>query len=132
MAKRTTKSRVPKTRNSGTMTESAFWGWIRSTLRRASMRWKPISEAKMKARRVKPKTVVGRHKFEYQCNNCKEWFPEKVGKNKMIEIDHIEEVGSLRCAEDLPGFFNRLFCEADGLQVLCTKCHDIKTHKRND
>ena len=130
MAKRVTKPRVAKTRNSKTMTESAFWGWIRSTLRRASMRWKPISEAKMKHRRAKPKNVIGKHKFEYQCNNCKNWFPEKVGKKRMIEIDHIVETGSLRCAEDLPGFVNRLFCEVDGLQVLCTTCHDIKTHKR--
>lgn len=130
--KTTKKSRVPKTRNSGTMTESAFWSWIRSLLRRASMRWKPISECKMKARRAKPKTIAGRHKFEYQCNDCKNWFPEKVGKTKNIAVDHIVDCGSLRCAQDLPGFVSRLFCESDGLQVLCTKCHDIKTHKRDD
>lgn len=132
MAKKasTTKSRVPKTRNSSTMTESAFWGWIRSTLRRASMRWKPISEAKNKHRRKKPVNVPGRHSFEYQCNACKEWMPEKVGKTKLIEVDHIVEAGSLRCADDLPEFVSRLFCEVDGLQVLCKKCHQNKTHNK--
>lgn len=130
MAKKVKKQLVPRTRNAGTMTESMFWSWLRSILRRASMRWKPISQAKMKNRRTKPASVSGKHKFEYQCNSCKQWFPEKVGKNKMIEIDHIEETGSLRCAEDLPGFVTRLFCEVDGLQVLCTKCHDSKTYKR--
>lgn len=128
--KKVSKPRVPKTRNSETMTESAFWSWIRSTLRRASMRWKPISEAKIKARRPKPKSAEGRHKYEYKCANCKKYYPEKIGKKKMIEADHIEEVGSLRCAEDLPGFVTRLFCEVDGFQILCVECHDIKTHKR--
>lgn len=126
----TGKIRVPKTRNSGTMTESAFWGWIRSLLRRASMHWKPITEAKNKAKRVKPKTKVGRHKFEYQCNECKQWFPEKTGKTKNIEIDHLIEAGSLKKAEDLPGFVTRLFCEVDGLQVLCKECHNNKTHNK--
>lgn len=122
------KKIISKPYNSGTMSSSMFWGWIRSILRRASMRWKPISEAKIKSRRVKPKTVTGRHKFEYRCNHCKNWFPEKVGKKKMIAVDHIQDCGSLKCAEDLPGFVTRLFCEVDGLQVLCSECHNKKTH----
>ncbi len=121
---------LDKPYNSGTMTSSAKWGWIRSLLRRASMQWKPISEAKMKARRSKPITTAGRHKFEYQCNHCKKWFPEKIGKKKLIAVDHIVDCGSLRCAEDLPGFVNRLLCEVDGLQLLCNTCHDKKTHNK--
>jgi 5-methylcytosine-specific restriction endonuclease McrA len=31
------------------------------------------------------------------------------------------------CANDLPGFVERLFCEVDNLQVLCEGCHNIKT-----
>jgi len=114
-------SRVPKTRNSGTMTESAFWSFIRSALRQKSRWWKPITECKMKARRPY-KGPNKRQKFEYLCNSCKTWFPEK-----QINVDHIVGAGSLNCGQDLPGFVDRLFCEQDNLQVLCTTCHDHKT-----
>jgi 5-methylcytosine-specific restriction endonuclease McrA len=123
MTKRKTTRRAvtPKTRNAGTMTESAFWSFIRSALRQKSRWWKPITECKMKARRAY-KGPLKRQKFEYQCNNCKNWFPEKK-----INVDHIVGAGSLNCAADLPGFVERLFCEQDNLQVLCTECHDKKT-----
>ena len=113
--------KAPKTRNSGTMTESAFWSFIRSALRQKSRWWKPISECKLKAKRTY-KGPNKRQKFEYQCKKCKQWFAEKN-----INVDHIKPAGSLNCAEDLPGFINRLFCEIDNLQVLCEPCHDIKT-----
>ena len=114
-------SRVPKTRNAGTMTESAFWSFIRSALRQKSRWWKPITECKMKARRAY-KGPNKRQKFEYLCNSCKTWFPDK-----QINVDHIVGAGSLNCGQDLPGFVDRLFCEQDNLQVLCTTCHDHKT-----
>ena len=114
-------SKVIKTRNSGTMTESAFWSFIRSALRQKSRWWKPITECKMKARRTY-KGPNKRQKFEYQCNNCKLWFPDKK-----INVDHIVPAGSLNCAQDLPGFVEVLFCEVCNLQVLCTDCHDYKT-----
>ena len=114
-------SRVPKTRNAGTMTESAFWSFIRSALRQKSRWWKPITECKMKARRPY-KGPNKRQKFEYLCNSCKTWFPDK-----QINVDHIVGAGSLNCSNDLPGFVDRLFCELDNLQVLCETCHNNKT-----
>lgn len=110
-----------KTRNSGTMTESAFWSFIRSGLRQKSRWWKPITECKLKAKRTY-KGPNKRQKFEYQCNACKQWFAEK-----QINVDHIIPAGSLNCAQDLPGFVERLFCEQDNLQCLCSTCHDNKT-----
>jgi len=70
------RAKSPKVRNGGTMTESAFWSFIRSALRQKSRWWKPITECKMKARRAY-KGPSKRQKFEYQCNSCKAWFPEK-------------------------------------------------------
>jgi 5-methylcytosine-specific restriction endonuclease McrA len=121
------RSRVPKTRNSGTMTESAFWSFIRSALRQKSRYWKPISEAKANARRPY-KGPLKRQKFEYQCNHCKNWFPDKK-----INVDHICPAGSLKSAQNLPDFIERLFCEVDNLQVLCESCHNFKTKsERNE
>jgi 5-methylcytosine-specific restriction endonuclease McrA len=123
MKKNTKKASVKiiKTRNGGTMTESAFWSFIRSALRQKSRWWKPIMQCKQKARRAY-KGTNKRQKFEYQCNSCKGWFPEKN-----INIDHICPAGSLNSAQDLPGFVERLFCEVDNLQCLCENCHNEKT-----
>lgn len=110
-----------KPRNAGTLTESAFWSFIRSALRQKSRWWKPIALAKQRAKRVY-KGPNKRQKFEYQCNICKNCFPEKD-----INVDHIIPAGTLSCKEDLPGFVERLFCEVEGLQVLCSDCHNIKT-----
>jgi 5-methylcytosine-specific restriction endonuclease McrA len=118
---KTRKGAAPKTRNSGTLTESAFWSFIRSTLRQKSRWWKPVSECKQKAKRVY-KGTNKRQKFEYQCNHCKNWHAEKN-----INVDHIIPAGTLTCANDLPGFVERLFCEVDNMQCLCTECHNIKT-----
>ena len=115
------KGTTPKTRNAGTMTESAFWSFIRSALRQKSRWWKPISQAKQSAKRSY-KGPLKRQKFEYQCNQCKNWFPDKE-----INVDHIIPAGTLRSAKDLPGFVERLFCEIDNLQVLCNVCHNKKT-----
>ena len=115
------KPKAPKKRNAGTMTESAFWSFIRSALRQKSRWWKPIAQAKQAAKR-KYKGPNKRQKFEYQCATCLEWFPDKK-----INVDHIVPAGTLRCANDLPGFVERLFCEVNNLQVLCTTCHDKKT-----
>ena len=123
MAKKkvTRKTQTPKTRNAGTMTESAFWSFIRSALRQKSRWWKPIAQTKAKAKRAY-KGPLKRQKFEYQCAECLNWFPDKK-----INVDHRIPAGTLRCADDLPGFVERLFCEVDNLQVLCTTCHDKKT-----
>lgn len=117
-------TKTPKTRANGTMTESAFWGMIRSALRQKSRFYPPVKAVKEEARRVYT-GANKKQKWEYRCTHCKKWFPEKE-----VEVDHIIEAGSLRNGDDLKGFVERLFCEKDGLQVLCkAKCHREKTAK---
>lgn len=114
-------ARVPRTRAGNTWTESRYFQFIRSALRAAFSRY-PVKYAVKNAAR---REVVGggRQKYEYQCNSCKEYFPAKE-----TEVDHIVSAGSLKCYDDLPGFVERMFCEADGMQVLCKPCHQGKTN----
>ena len=113
--------KVIKTRNAGTMSESAFWAFIRSALRQKSRWWKPVTQCKLNAKRPY-KGTNKRQKFEYQCNKCKKWFPDK-----QINVDHVLPAGELNKADDLPGFVERLFVEVEGLQTLCLNCHNEKT-----
>lgn len=115
-----------KPRNAGTMTEAAFWNFIRQSLRRRTLVWKPIQIVRNNAKRK----YIGsnkRRKFSYECAECHGLFSIDE-----ISVDHIVDVGSLKCAEDLPGFVERMFCEKEFLRVLCNKCHTLKTNKKNE
>ena len=114
----------PKTRNGNQWTEARFRSFIRSQLRAATMRWGPIAEC-LKDSRVS--------RGEYLCAGCQQTVPAsiKVGgrRTKNVHVDHIlpiidPDVG-FTSYDDL---IERMFCEADNLQVLCTECHDIKTN----
>ena len=116
---------VPKPIGGGTYTVKGFFGWLRSQLRRASLRWKPRADALKEARR--PYTGENkRRKWEYQCSVCGEWC-----NGKDVQADHIKPCGTLTCYDDLPKFVERLFCEVDGFRVLCKPCHlDITNKER--
>lgn len=101
------------------MTEAQFWSFIRAGLRAKSSRWPPKFHKLQKNR----KHVTGkRHRYEFQCEECKKWF-----KQSDIQVDHIVPCGSLRSWDDLAGFAERLFCEEEGFQLLCKPCHLEKT-----
>lgn len=115
------KARTPPFKAYPEWSEARFWTFLRSGLRAKWMRWPPRAAVKAAARRP----YVGskkKQKWEYQCSACSGWFPDKE-----TAIDHIIPAGQLRSWEDLPGFAERLFCSADGLQVLCDVCHLAKT-----
>lgn len=115
------KKVVPKPYNSGTMTSSAFFSMIRASLRKSSRWWKPAQECKMLAR-IPYKGPRRAQKWQYKCAQCQGYFMEKE-----ISIDHKIECGSLNSFEDISGFCQRLFVEADGYQILCKTDHDAKT-----
>lgn len=95
--------------------------FLKSALRRASQRWKPIYETRNAARRP----YTGRNKnqkYEYQCNICKKYF-----SYKKVQVDHIVPVGGFKTIDELPGYAQRLLCEHAGLQVVCLVCHQKKT-----
>ena len=114
-----------KTRNANTMTEAAYWGMVRSVLRRGFRYWKPIQRAKASARIVY-NGENKRRKWSYICAKCGGEFDAKG-----VQVDHIKPVGSLRCLDDLPQFVANLTQEY-GYQVLCKECHKEKTNKERD
>ena len=112
--------RGEKTRNSMQWTEARFFGFIRSALRGAFMKWGPKHAAKESAK----VSVTGKaHRFEYTCAACKGGF-----RSTEVQVDHIVPAGSLKTFDDLPGFVERMFCEQVGFQVLCSDCHQLKTN----
>lgn len=123
--KRKTKSSkrkvIERPFNCSTMTNAGFFGMIRAALRSKSRWYKPIALCKKLAKRPY-KGPNKKQRFEYQCNLCKNWFPEK-----QVSVDHIIPAGKLSKFEDLPGFVQRLFVEVEGLQCLCSQCHSTKT-----
>ena len=87
--------------------------FITSTLRRASLRWKFRSEA-MRAGRTS--------RGLYRCTMCQGDF-----KQRDIILDHIKPVVPVTGFDNWDGFISRLFVPAEGFQILCRQCSDIKT-----
>lgn len=103
--------------------------FIKSGLRAASRRWPPryevLAEAK-RGKRVNPKS--GRQAEHYQCALCLGSYPAKD-----VQVDHIKaiidpEVGFI----DWNTVIERMFCDKENLQVLCTGCHGQKTKAERD
>lgn len=124
-ARKTIKTRVEKTRGGGRYTESEYFSFIRSGLRSKSNRW-PVKYDVLAAAKRNYEGPNKRQKFEFQCNHCKQWFPQK-----QVSVDHIIPAGTLRRFGDLARFVEILFCEKNNLQVLCIQCHKQKSqHER--
>lgn len=104
------------------MTEAQFWGFLRSNLRLASRKWAPRKQVLIASRRPS-QSENKRLRWEFCCSKCGEWYPQKE-----VEVDHIVPTGKLLSFEDIAGFVERLFCEPDGMVVLCERCHQAKTN----
>ena len=103
-----------------TWTKARFFSFLRSNLRKASVKWPPIQEV-LRAHRRTNRSANKRLKWEHLCFGCLEWFPRKE-----VQVDHIVPCGSLNDWADLEPFCRRLFVEADGLAILCRECHKAK------
>lgn len=113
--------------NEGKWTRARFLGYIKSGLRSLSQKWPPKHEVK-KAARVE--------RGRYKCAGYrKRWHivpaSTKINGKRVnnVHVDHINPV-----IDPKEGFVSwdkvieRMFCEAEGLQVLCYDCHKRKTH----
>ncbi len=116
----------PKTRCSGTWTEAKFRSFIKGNLRRATQKWRPIQDC-LKNARVE--------RGVYLCAGCNNHVPATIkdssGKRrKNVHVDHIIPIIDPAVGwTSYDDMINRMFCEADNLQVLCAECHDVKTNE---
>jgi len=110
--------------NGGQWTSSRFNSFVKSALRAASRKWPPKYEtlnASLVGQKVNIKS--GRLAKHYLCAHCAVSFPSKD-----VQVDHIEPI-----IDPVIGFvswdetINRMFCEKENLQTLCTECHKAKT-----
>ncbi len=119
---------VAKTRCGGDWTEGRFNSFIKSGLRRLSMKWKPKNVAKLSVRLPeKYKNERGRWVYHGTCEVCHKVFPET-----MMEVDHIDPVVPLIGWDSWDGVIERMFCERDGLQVVCKPCHTSITNNEKE
>ncbi len=121
------------------MTDAAFFGKIRSVLRKEWRHSQPYRDALKRAK--KPYVGPGKRKFVIECEQCDTLYflqerievdSAKKGIMKEVlayQIDHKVDAGSLKTFEDLSGFAERLFCSPNELQVLCYHCHKDKTFR---
>lgn len=113
-----------KPHNGATWTSARFASFIKSALRAASRRWPQKHEALKKScigKRLNKAT--GNDVFHYKCAACANLF-----KAVEVQVDHVNPVVSVEKGfEGWDVYIERMFCEADGYQVLCKPCHAIKT-----
>lgn len=110
--------------NSGNWTPARFRSFIKSALRSASIRWPPKYITLSKACIGKQENKkTGRQAKHFLCAECNGEFPSSE-----VQVDHKEPV-----IDPIKGFTSwddviaRMFCEEEGLQVLCSSCHNTKT-----
>lgn len=92
--------------------EKVVINYLKASLRRLWGRSKQRAWALKKAK-------VSRGK--YRCAKC-----DKIFARKNINVDHIIAMGRFK---DFNLYIERLFCESNGLQILCLACHRSKTKK---
>ena len=112
--------------NDGEWTEARFRAFIISALRaymkRFPPKWKALKAASL-GRLINKRS--GRLAEHYRCAECLEPF---VARD--VQVDHINPVvDPAKGFEDWPTYMNRLYCEAENLQVLCKPCHKDKTNE---
>lgn len=118
-----------KQRNGGRWTEARYRSFVTSTLRAGSRKWPPKYEtlnAAKTEKKINKKT--GRLAQHYLCAECQQEFPAKE-----IQVDHIKPVVDPKKGfETWDKYIERMFCEEENLQVLCSSCHKSKTNKEKE
>lgn len=123
MAKQTKE----KPYNGGEWTEARYFSFIKSALRSASQRWPPKYRVLNRAcvgTKINP--ASGRLAKHYVCACCLNEFVAKL-----VQVNHIQPVIPVTGFDSWDATIRRLFCEEDGLELLCIPCHKKITLQEN-
>ena len=111
-----------KTRCGGRWTDAKYKSFIKNQLRGATRKWAPIQDCLRNAR-VK--------RGFYLCAGCGEHVTNTIKQGakrvKNVFVDHIEPIVPTTGWISWDSCIERMFCEADNLQLLCKECHDKKS-----
>lgn len=117
-------------RNGGAWSEARFTSFIRGGLRSISMRWPPKNKVKSQARVARGVYLCAGYGSQSP-HEVPASLPPNPGNKRRINnavVDHIQPVVDPRSGfVDWNTLIKRLFCEADGFQLLCYECHSAKT-----
>lgn len=87
----------------------------------------PIIQTYKKSLLSLQKPFFGGTKRKQQCARCAKC--KLITKAKELDLDHIEECGSFSDLESMLIWYKKLYCGLEtGLQLLCKRCHNIKTY----
>jgi 5-methylcytosine-specific restriction endonuclease McrA len=114
--------------NGGEWTVARYNSFVKGGLRSASQRWPPkykVLAAAKRGRQINP--ASGRLAEMYECTSCQSLFPAKE-----VEVNHIIPVVPITGFDSWDGVIERMFCEAEHLEVLCKNCHKEHTREEND
>ena len=108
-------------------TEAARFSFIKSAIRKASMRYPPkyeVLNAAKVGKRINPKS--GKMAEHYKCAACGQDSPASS-----VAVDHILPIVDVTGFSGWGEVVERLFCPPEGLQVLCLECHKKKSQEEN-
>ncbi len=104
--------------------------WLVPKLRNISRMWPEKSQA---INAAKEQIQIGfykngkpEYKTLFKCAHCGNLFVREE-----VHVDHINSVVSTDGFTTWDDFLTRLFCEVDGLQVLCIEDHKTKSYLEN-
>jgi hypothetical protein len=94
---------------------------IRSGFRKYPEKYECLNAAKV-GKKINTKT--GRLAEHYKCNHCGLHYPAKD-----VQVDHVAAVVDPKQGfVDWDVYIKRMYVGKEGLQVLCSACHTIKTN----
>lgn len=114
--------------NNGEWTQARFNSFIKSALRKASIKWPPRFQVLKDAFVGKMLNKdSGRMAAHYKCARCNNFFPQKK-----VEVNHKTPVIPLDGFDSWDQTIDRIYCEKEGLEVVCKPCHKQITSEENE
>lgn len=115
--------------NGGAWTQARYNSFIKSLLRAGTFKWPPKNKVKQKARTSRGVYLCAGYKRKP--HKVPASLPPNKGNKRRINnsvVDHISPIINPKVGfVSWDDVIKRMFCEEDGLQVLCHSCHSKKT-----